>query len=112
MPVTLHALLQAHFGVKSTYNENPEVSQCLTTVTKLISANPNRLGLLIVNAGANTIYVSPKNTVAVGAGFVLVPNGGAVSFKWEHDFEFVTNEFYGIASGAASNVEVIEIVSL
>lgn len=112
MPVTLHALLQAHFGIKSSYNENPEVSQCAITVTKLISHNPNRLGLLIVNAGANNIYVSPHNTVAVGAGIVLVANGGSISFTWDRDFEFVTNEFYGIANGGVSNVEVIEIVSL
>lgn len=112
MTETLHQLLQAHFGLKTTFHENPLVSQVQTTATKVIAANPNRLGLVITNAGGNTVYLSTKNTVAVGAGMVLVPNGGAVSFKWDIDFGLVTSEFWGIASGAASNVNVIEITTV
>jgi hypothetical protein len=112
MPETLTALLQAHFGMKTTWKQNPLVSQVAITVTKVIAANPNRLGLVITNAGANTVYLSPKNTVAVGAGIVLVPTGGAASFKWDIDFELVASEWYGIASGAASNVNVLEITTV
>ncbi len=112
MTVALHELLQAHYGVKTTYNENPLVSQVAATVTKILPVNPNRLGLLITNAGANTIYLSPKNTVAVGAGQVLVPNGGGISFSWLEDFEFVSSEFYAIGDGGVSNVNIIEVVSL
>ncbi len=112
MPVTLYQLLQAHYGVKTSYNENPLVAQVAVTVTQILSHNPNRVGLLITNAGANTVYVSPKNTVAVGAGQVLVANGGGISFSWLEDFEFVANEFYAIADGGVSNVNIIEVVSL
>jgi len=112
MAITLYELIQAHFGVKTTYRVNPEVSQVALTVTKIVSTNPNRLGLVIVNSGANRIYLSPLNTVAVGAGIVLVPTGGAISFKWDHDFELVTSEFYGIADGAVSNIQCIEVVTV
>jgi len=109
MTQTLYELIQAHFGVKTSYRVNPEVSQVLTVVTKIVSTNPNRLGLVIVNSGANRIYLSPLNTVALGAGIILVPNGGAASFKWDVDFELVTSEFYGIADGVASNITAIEV---
>lgn len=109
MTKNLYELIQAHFGVKTSYRVNPEVSQVLTTVTKIISTNPNRLGLLIVNSGANRIYISPLSDVAVGAGIVLVPTGGAASFKWDIDFELVTSEVYGIADGAASNITCVEV---
>lgn len=109
---TLYDLIQANFGVKTSYRVNPEVAQVAITVTKIVSTNPNRLGLLIVNSGANRIYLSPLNSVAVGAGIVLVPTGGAASFKWDIDFELVTSEFYGIADGVASNIHCIEIISV
>lgn len=112
MPATLHELLQAYFGLNTTYHRNPLVAQCAATLTQLIAANPNRLSLLIVNAGANRIYVSPANTVAVGAGIVLVPNGGTLSLTWDRDFEFVTSEFFGIGDGGVSNVEIIEVVAV
>ena len=109
---TLYDLIQANFGVKTSYRVNPEVAQVAITVTKIVSTNPNRLGLLIVNSGANRIYLSPLNSVAVGAGIVLVPTGGAASFKWDIDFELVASEFYGIADGVASNIHCIEIISI
>ncbi len=112
MTTTLYDLIQSHFGVKTSYRVNPEVAQVAITVTKIISSNPNRLGLVIVNSGANRIYLSPLNSVAVGAGIVLVPTGGAASFKWDIDFELVTSEFYGIADGVASNIHCIEIFSV
>lgn len=112
MPATLHELLQAYFGLNTTYHRNPLVAQCAATLTRLISTNPNRLSLLLVNAGANRIYVSPSNQVAVGAGIILVPNGGTLSLTWDRDFEFVTSEFYGIGDGGVSNVEIIEVVAI
>ena len=110
MPTTLYQLLQANFGVNTSRNVNPLVAQVQTTLTKVVSHNPNRVGLLIVNSGANSIYLSPLNTVAVGAGIVLVPNGGGISFVWDEDFEFTTSEFFAFASGGASNILLIEVV--
>ncbi len=112
MPVTLYELLQAHFGVRTSWRQNPEVSQVEVTVTKVVSHNPNRVGLTILNSGANRIFLSPLNTVAVGAGLVLVSYGGAFTLTWDEDFEFVNNEFFAIADGAASAVTVIEVYTL
>ncbi len=112
MTNALYELIQSHFGVKTSYRVNPEVAQVAATVTKIFSTNPNRLGMLIVNSGANRIYLSPLNTVSVGNGIILVPNGGAASFKWDIDFELVTSEMYGIGSGGVSNIHAIEVYTI
>lgn len=109
---TLYDLLEANFGVKTSYNLNPLVAQVQVTVTRILNSNPNRLGLLIINAGAVPIDIAPVNTVAVGAGITLTANGGGISFIWDEDFEFLAGEFYAIANGAPSNISVTEIVSV
>lgn len=112
MTTTLYDLLEANFGIKTSYNLNPIVNQVAVTVTKILNVNPNRVGLLIVNAGAVSIDVAPVNTVAVGTGITLTPNGGGISFIWDEDFEFLAGEFFAIANGAVSNISVTEIVSV
>lgn len=112
MTTTLYQLLEAHFGIKTSYNVNPIVAQVQTTLTKLLSYNPNRVGLIFVNNGAVNITISPLNTVVVGNGIILVANGGGISFTWDEDFEFLAGEFFGMADGAASNIFIMEIISV
>ncbi len=112
MTRTLNELLEAHFGLKTSYRINPEVTQVETTVTKVLSYNPNRLGLVIVNNGTANIFLSPLNTVTLGNGIRLVPAGGSITLKWDVDFELVSSEFFGIADGAASAIYLIEIYTL
>lgn len=112
MAIILYDMLKANFGVSTTYNINPIVGQVLTSVTKILSYNPNRLGLVIVNNGAVSIYISPVNIVTVGSGLILVPGGGSITFKWDVDFELVSLEYFGIADGAASNIFIMEVVSI
>lgn len=112
MAITLYDMLKANFGISTSYNINPLVTQVQTTLTKLLSYNPNRVGLVIVNNGAVSIYISPLNTVTVGQGVILVAGGGSVTFVWEHDFELVTLEYFGMADGAAANIFIMEVVSI
>ena len=112
MSKTLSELLQAHYGINSSYRVNPEVSQVEITVTKVLSYNPNRLGVVIMNTGGANIYISPEKTVTLGNGILLVPSGGAITLKWDTDFELVSSEFFGIAEGAASNIYILEVYSI
>jgi len=112
MVTQLYELLDSNFGVKTSYNLNPVVAQVQVTVTKIVNVNPNRLGLLIVNAGAFPIDIAPVNTVAVGAGITLTANGGGISFIWDEDFEFLAGEFFAIANGGVSNISVTEVISV
>jgi len=112
MGKTLHELLEEHFGVKTSFNENPEVTQVEITVTKLFAYNPNRLGLVVVNTSAFPIYVGYKNDVAVGSGILLVANGGTLALVWNEDFELVASEVFAIASGGAAICYTNETVSI
>ncbi len=112
MGKTLHDLLEEHFGVKTSYNENPEVIQVEVTVTKVFAYNPNRLGLVIINTSGFPILVGYKNDVSVGNGILLVANGGSLSLIWNEDFELVASEVFAIADGGAATIYSNETVSI
>ena len=112
MATSLYQLLESNFGMKTSYNLNPLVNQVQVAVTRILNHNPNRVGLLIVNAGGVPIDIAPVNTVTVGGGITLTANGGGISFIWDEDFEFLAGEFFAIANGAPSNISVTEIISV
>ncbi len=112
MAKTLNELLQEHFGVKTSFNENPEVDTVAITVTKIFAYNPNRLGFVVINTGTNPIYVAYKNDVAVNAGIMLVAGGGVMSAIWNEDFELCSMELFAIASGGVSTIYSVETVSI
>jgi len=71
--------------------------------------NPDRLGLLIVNLSANSVYLALDNSVAATKGILLVPTGGSATFSIEDDFQMVGWAIWGIATGADSPLYVIEV---
>jgi hypothetical protein len=109
---TASELIQDRFGVKTSYHEQPEITQLETTITKSLSYNPNRLGLVFVNTGGNNVYLAPSRDVSVGQGILLTANGGSMSMNILEDFELVNMEWFGIADGAASTCYVVEVVSV
>ena len=112
MANTLSQMLATMFGIKTTNNESPAGFQVLAVVKQILSFNPNRLGLILINNSGSNLYVSFRNTVAVGAGIRLSANGGSLALKWDVDFELCGSEIYGIADGAGGNVYFNEIVAL
>ncbi|KKK72692.1 hypothetical protein LCGC14_2901320 [marine sediment metagenome] len=112
MGKTLAELLHEHFGVKTSFNENPEVIQVEVAVTKVFNYNPNRLGLVLINTSGFPILVGYKNDVTVGNGILLVANGGSLSLIWNEDFELVASEMFAIADGGAATIYTNETVSI
>lgn len=100
---TLRELLEDRFGVKTTFDTNPVVSSVAATVTKVFSADPNRYAFVLVNTGANDVYLKPSNDVSVGDGVYLAANGGFASLSFDEDFELVGMEWFAIANGGASS---------
>ena len=107
----LQGLIESQFGVKTSYEINPITGTALTTVTKVLNINPNRLAFIVMNMGASAVYLSPSNTVAVGNGIIILPGGGGVTLVWNEDFNMVGLDWYAIADGANSDIYVMEIVS-
>jgi len=104
----LQRLLQAQYGIKTDYRENPDGQDVGTTTVRICGTNPNRVGLLIVNTGTTTIYVGPKNTVTSTNGIPLPAGGTSLSLRWDIDMELVIQNFYALSSAAGGKVYVLE----
>lgn len=111
MAKTLQELLQATYGVKTRIQENGAGFQVNPVETKIVSSNPNRVGCVFVNNGASNVYIKPIRPAVLNVGIKLSANGGTVTFSWDHDFELIASEWYGIADGAASNFYVLEVLT-
>lgn len=84
-------------------------AQVGTSSARLVQTNPERVNLLIVNLSVNTVYIRPNNHATTAAGIVLAPNGGSFSTNLLEDLVLPSYEYFAIASGAASDVLVIEV---
>ncbi len=109
--MTVAELLENQYGVKTTYNVNPEVDQVAVTKTRILDGNPRRVSFILINMGSVFITVSPDADVSLTKGIYLVPNGGSLSMVWTEDFEMPTMEWYAMANGAASEIFVMEVLT-
>jgi hypothetical protein len=112
MSLTLRDMIQELFAVQTAAKDS--VVNVLTTSPPTLVAdnNPNRLSLIVSNVGSNLVYMKFDNDVTAPDGILLVPNGGFISFLWDEDFDVVGWGMYGIADGGASQVNVLEIISI
>ena len=76
---------------------------------EIVPNNPDRLGLTIINLSTNSVYLALDNSVSSSKGMLLVPTGGSATFSLEDDFQMVGWAIWGVASGAASPLYVIEV---
>lgn len=110
MSRTLTDLLDVHFQVKSRTVEDTVSVGNSRPADQVVKNNPNRVGLTLVNISANGIYISSEADMLTTQGIYLVPNGGTVVLKWDTDFSIVGYDWYAIATGAASALNIIENV--
>jgi len=109
--MTLSELLTQQFKVKTRAIANPLVSAVGTSAVRVLSNNPNRLAWIIINLSTNSLYLAFDNTVSTSRGIYVGPNGGYATLVWDEDFDLVGWELYAVASGAGSNIYVVEIVT-
>jgi len=109
--MTLHDLLIEKFRVKTRAIENPVEDTVGTAPVRVLNNNPNRLGWLIVNQSANTVYVALSNRVSATYGVRLDANGGFCSMVWDEDFHATGWAVWAIATGVDSKIYVLEIVA-
>lgn len=84
---------------------NPTIQ---TTPTVVVKGNPDRVGLIIINLGANDVFIALNNTVSTTNGIKLPNSGGNVTMTLRDDFTLPSREWDGIASGGTSAVYVLE----
>src|SRR5882762_6778641 len=106
MPRTLSQLLIDKFGTRAVPVSNRRLASGQAGVVAALGAegNPNRFALHVLNLSNNNVWAFIDNTVTSSKGIFCGPNGGGFSLTWEEDFELVAQEWWFIASGAASNM--------
>ena len=80
------------------------------TVVEILPNNPDRLFWEITNRSANTLSIGWDAEITAGIGVLIAPTGGAYSAAIEEDGDVVAWGVYGVASGANSQLYVIEIL--
>ncbi|MBA7574681.1 hypothetical protein ES708_16493 [subsurface metagenome] len=107
-------LLMERFKVKTRAVRDPlGVSPIGAAAALILNNNPNRLGFVIMNLSAATVYIDLTQAVsaAVGleVGLRLDPNGGFVTMIWDEDFQMVAWAWWSAAT-AAARLAIFEIV--
>lgn len=108
---TMDDLLRNELGVNSHPGPESGTQAIGLTVGKILSNNPNRVGLTMINLSANTIYIGPENTTSSSEGIFLSANGGSLSFDWRTDMTLIPNQWFAVATGAASSLYILEVVT-
>jgi hypothetical protein len=112
MSMTLRDMIQELFAVQ-TAAKHQEINVLTTQPPTLIANNnPNRLSLIISNIGTFPVYCKFEQDFAAPDGILLAPNGGFIAFLWDEDFDVVGWSMHGLATGGASQVNVLEILSI
>lgn len=79
--------------------------------SQIVPQNGDRVGLLIMDQGANNVNISLVQN-APAFPLLLLANGGSVSFDLKDDFTLTTRAWYGQAQTAIQNVYVLEIIAV
>jgi hypothetical protein len=99
---------QSDWPLVSQYRENPPSQLIGLTAVKVLNADPRRRTILFANFSANLILVSMFPTVATSGGIPLAANFGAVSLLWWEDGRMVQEAWFAAASGANSQIYILE----
>lgn len=110
--MSLDRLIEKEFGFPTTATPNPVTTSVAVTKTQILRNNPDRLGFLIINLGANPIYVTPDSEPSTTRGILLAASGGFLTMLGKEDGAVVGFEFWGIASGGASAIFSLETEGL
>lgn len=97
---------QKYGGPVMETQENPTLG---TAITSLVGGDPERVSILIMNLSANQVYLGFRPDVSAANGIHLVDNGGFAVFEANDDGLLPTREIFGIATGAASQLFILQL---
>ncbi len=109
MANTLRDLITARFGVQTELRLDPVTNTVGVTPVVVLTNNPDRLSVLVVNLSAVGVYLKPAPNVSASSGVKLNANGGTFSLLWEEDFHLTGYEWWAIAEAAGASILVVEV---
>jgi hypothetical protein len=83
-----------------------------TTIINFLPLNADRVGLLIVNLGASSTFVSINSSVSSSQGIILLANGGSFSANVTEDFTLTSRGFWGVTTVGSNALYVLEIIRI
>ncbi len=104
---TVADLLADELGI-ATYDRETS-AQAGVAAAIAVRNNPNRIGLLVQNLSINTLYLRPGRPPTSTVGIVLASNEWR-SFLYREDFSLPTREWWILASAAASDYYILELL--
>lgn len=108
-PANIVELVEREFGVKVAFVDSLANREVGVNAQVILAQNPRRLAFVIVNLSANNVFVAPRPDVGSDRGIFLSPSGGQLVVNWREDLILPAVEWSGIASGANSDIYVLEI---
>lgn len=106
LPV-LEAYLREQYGGR--FLVQPQTVTIDTTLTQAIGNDFERMGLTIINTGANDVHLTPDKSATTSIGVLLGANGGFLSLTAKDDLILVGWSWYAIATTAASQLLLMPI---
>jgi hypothetical protein len=98
--------------LRTTTRINRSLSQIGVAGEQVLRQDANRLAVTIVNLSAATFYLSPDRVPSATHGIRVGPSGGILVLNWREDLHLVGYEWWGLSTVAASDIFIIETVSL
>ena len=75
----------------------------------IVTNNPRRVKLLLLNLGASDVYIAFNSSVTTSSGIKLVAATGFIESNAADDGEEVLSEFWAISAAAGQTVMVEEV---
>ncbi len=100
--------LRKKFG--GNFREQESTPVIGAAAAQVVGNNPDRLALLVVVLGANTLFAGLLQTVSANNGIQVAPNGGSLSLLVDEDFTFCTRQLFAVAPGGNTQLYVLELI--
>lgn len=92
-----------------TVEREPTLTSIGVTADRLVTANPSRGWLLVVNTSAGAIYLRPTRQPTTTLG-IRIATGGYRLFWWEEDYTLPTLEWNIIGDAAGLTFYALEVL--
>jgi hypothetical protein len=100
---------ERRLGYKTAPNINPVTSTVQTTPTQILTNNPRRIFVLVVNLSINRGWIGWSTDVSSSKGVPIAASGGFVSLQIDEDAELCIYPMWALLENAAGTFYVLEI---
>src|SRR6266852_2686577 len=79
-----------------------------TTMSRLVPNMPDRVELIVINAGTDMVTIRPTNTVTSGVG-IRLPPGVTADILADEDGDMVGYKWFMVAASGTQQLYVLEV---